>query len=181
MGRLIASVLIAACAVQVVALAATRGPIALHGPTVGRPLPDFGLVATLDGRQETWTSAIATPHHCTLLVVISPTCAACRRMRDTWSDRLSPWLDSVAAPVRPVWLIGATDTVARAFVAGYDLAPRTVVATITTDVAQAGRALGIVGTPTYYLLDRDGRLRVGVLGDEFPPADSARHACRDRA
>jgi hypothetical protein len=180
MGRLIASVLIAACAVQVVALAASRGPIALQGPTVGRPLPDFGLVAIGHDHPRSWPSIIAQ-RKCTLLVVISPTCAACRLMRDTWSARLSPWLDSVAAPVRPVWLIGSDDTSARAFVAGYDLARTTIVAWMTSDVTEAGRTLGIIGTPTYYLLDREGRLRVGVLGDEFPPADSARRACRDRA
>ena len=180
MGRLIAGVLIAACAAQVVALAASRGPIPLHGPTVGRPLPDFGLVAMANGQLQSWPSVIAR-RECTLLVVISPACAACRLMRDTWSARLSPWLDSVAAPVRPVWLIGGDDTSARAFIADYDVAPRTLVARMAADIPAAGRALGILGTPTYYLLDREGRLRVGVLGDEFPPADSARHACRDRA
>lgn len=178
MGRLVTIVLIAACAAQAVALAARRGPIALHGPTVGRPLPNFGLVSLDEGRPQSWTSAIPT-RECTLLVVISPTCAACRLMRDTWNARLAPWLDSVAAPVSAVWLIGADDTSAHAFMAGYNVAPRTIVARITTDIQAAGRSLGIVGTPTYYLLDRAGRLRVGVLGDEFPPADSARRACRD--
>lgn len=178
MGRIIAGVLIAACAAQIAAFAATRGPIALHGPTVGRPLPDFGLVAIGQHPAQSWPSVV-NPHECTLLVVISPTCAACRLMRDTWSARLSSWLDSVATRVQPVWLIGGDDSSASEFLSGYDVAPRTLVARIATDAPTAGRALGILGTPTYYLLDREARLRVGVLGDEFPPADSARRACRD--
>ncbi|MFQ5679297.1 MAG: hypothetical protein ACE5HP_07540 [Gemmatimonadota bacterium] len=37
--------------------------------------------------------------------------------------------------------------------------------------------LGLRGTPTTYVFDRQGRYRLTVLGNHLPPADSVRAIC----
>jgi hypothetical protein len=110
------------------------------------------------------------------LVFVEPTCAECRAMRDGWKVDASAWIDSVGAPVRVVWLTAADSISMRDFVAGYDLGPVTF-ARVVGNPNEVGRRLGVYGTPTLYLLDRSGALRVGALGYWFPPVDSGRVAC----
>lgn len=170
------ALLATAGAVQAVILAVRDRPPS--GPTVGRPLPDPGSgVVVAGGGAVPWARLVGDGRSCALVVVASPTCAHCQRMRESWRADVASWTDSVGAPVRSLWLMAGDSATTQRFTAGFDLGATTI-ARLTGDAALAGRRLGIYGTPTVYLLDPTGALRVGVLGNGLPPADSGRAACR---
>jgi hypothetical protein len=163
------------CVAQVAILAARhRSPV---GPTVGRRLPDPGPIVFRGQGVLPWSRIVTDGHGCTLMVFVDPGCGACQRMRDSWSADLSRWTDSVRAPVRAIWVTAGDSATVQRFTTGFHLG-ETTVARFVGDVAVASHRLGIYGTPTLYLVDRAGVLRVGVLGDGLPPVDSGRAACR---
>jgi hypothetical protein len=173
--RAVAGGLIILGAAQLAAIGWARRPPELAGPTRGQPLPDVGAVVIADGSPIAFRQ-LFTGQSCTLLVLISPGCAACRRMRDSWAARLRAWTDTIGAPMRAIWLTASDSATARAFTLGYDLSG-IVLARAIDDPERVGRRLGVIGTPTSYLLDRTGTLRLGILGDTLPPAHMARAAC----
>lgn len=148
----------------------------LVGPTVGAPFPAVPAISS-DSIAAAALSAGGAGHlrSCTLLVFVSTACGVCQRMRYTWAARFRTWRDSVGAPLSVIWVAPQDSADQAGFYEGFDL----------DDVKKAQLAdvdaltpLGIYGTPTLYLLDRNRRLRLGALGDVLPPADSVRHVCQ---
>lgn len=151
-----------------------RRPLPLRGPALGAELPETWIRGLEDGR----TERLSTPGtSCTVVVFVSSHCGVCQRMRTSWPARLRVWRDSVPASIRVVWASREDASALKTFHAGYDFAGVRL-AQLADFPHRSQEALGIYGTPTTYLLDRWGRLRVGVLGDQLPPADSAYAACR---
>lgn len=148
------------------------------GPLPGTPVPDL-TVGRLDGQpDESLENLVSSDQGCSLLVVVSPTCPTCARMRTTWPERFSNWADSVGADVRPIWLSEGGRDAFDAFTNSYPLNGITLTFLLRGTTAHAYSVLGVLGTPTLYLIDSAGVVQAGLLGNLLPPTDLARNACR---
>ena len=146
------------------------------GPEVGQPLPSAQVTVVNGSSNATLRDALTSDGSCSLLVIVSTTCPFCMRMRHTWPRDATIWSDSVGTPVTKVWLAAEDDTTLTEFYSGYDFDDVSLVRITDDPVGTFGR-LGIIGTPTTYLLDAAGHLRMGVMGDQFPPVQAGRDAC----
>ncbi len=171
-------VLVAALLVQVgVRLWRQQHPAPPTGPATGDVLP-LVWVAPLAQSSDSvrLTSLLTQGGGCSLLVVVSTTCHYSARMRYTWPEQARLWTDSVGVPLQLVWLAGEEPVDLLAFYRGYDLRGVRLLR-VTSSPAEALARLGVFGTPTTYLVDASGRLRLAVMGNRLPPATAAREAC----
>ncbi|MDT8369966.1 MAG: hypothetical protein RQ745_12235 [Longimicrobiales bacterium] len=175
-GRWVLAVLALTLGVQIVIREGRPAPPLPGGPYAGDLLPELPVGMLDGGHRSTLREVVSGSGTCSLLAVISTSCGVCARMRVTWLDRFNAWADSVDGVVRPVWLAGEGEASLERFTRDFDLASIDLVFTAGSP-RQAGRELGVIGTPTLYLVDAQGRVRSGVLGDQFPPADIARSIC----
>lgn len=146
------------------------------GPAIGRQLPDVGLVSVDDSQPRSFTDVLRADTVCTVLVVVSPQCAFCRKMRAWWPAVYRAWLDTVRVPVRTAWVSAGDSSAMSSFYEGYDM-PNVGRMRLLSDSGEALPRLGVYAVPTTYLLDRVGQLRVGILGAALPPVDSAKTIC----
>lgn len=148
----------------------------LNGPRIGQPLPAAFVHSLANDTRMSLTEASLRGGSCALIVLVNTHCGFCKRMRVTWPQQFHRWRDSVAAPIAPIWLSMQPEDTLRAFFHGYDFAG---VAAGRLELGNGVRIgdLGVIGTPTSYLIDRRGRLRTGVIGNQLPSLDSARSAC----
>lgn len=146
-----------------------------NGPRVGAPLPDF-LVQRSGQSDAVSLRGVLTASGCSLLIVASTKCPTCARMRVTWPSRFTTWADSLYAAITPIWLVseGASDW--QAFVEGFDLAEVEAVFP-AEDPSEVIDGLGVIGTPTVYVVDANGNLTYGLIGDRLPSGDVVREAC----
>jgi hypothetical protein len=147
----------------------------LAGPLVGEAFTPIE-VTFLDGEGTSSALAKWTRGTCSLLVFVDPGCGICRHMRHTWPVRQRIWQDSVGRRVDIYWLSVADLESQRAFYDDLDFRGVERVQ-ILPDRGASLRELGVYGTPISYFLDEQGRFRLGVAGDQLPPADSARIYC----
>ncbi len=168
--------LIAAVIAQVRILGGLRRPIALDGPVLGQPIPDIGQVSVNRGPGESSLKVLNGRGECLLLVIVDPGCAFCHRMGPAWRKVYEAWADSINYPIQSAWLGAGESAPLELFFHAYDGGNALRIRAMA-DPRRVGRLLGVYATPMTYLLDRSGRLRVGVLGDQLPPIDSARAAC----
>lgn len=173
---LLPGLLLALLAAQLVFRQWQLRPLPLTGPITGQALPPTHVRLLAEIKSQDLTELLTDTGSCSLLVIISSACPVCQRMRITWPRQYRAWADSIGAPMRAVWLSADSLEVLRTFYSGYDFRGIEL-ARITTEPRAAMRRLGIYGTPTTYLIDRDGRLRIGVAGDQLPPTTSARTFC----
>lgn len=151
-------------------------PLALAGPTPGAPFPAV-RIGTLAGNSDlALADLLSESSGCSLLVIVSSSCPICRHMRVTWPGRFKRWADSVKAPVRAIWLMEEGRGHLAEFRRGYTL-DRLELAFIAKDRTTALRDLGIIGTPTLYLIDSQGRMQAGLVGDRLPSAALAQSVC----
>ena len=146
------------------------------GPTVGEPLPATRVTFLNSDSSLYLHEAMTSEDSCSLLVMISTTCPFCLRMRDSWRRDVTQWSDSLGVPVTMLWLAGEDDATLTEFYSGYDFEGVTLLR-VADDPARALGRLGLIGTPTTYLLDPHGRLRMGVMGDLLPPIETGREIC----
>ena len=99
-------------------------------------------------------------------------------MRTTWPDRFANWADSVGAEIRPIWLSEGGRDAFHAFTSGFPLDEITLTYLLRGTTAHAYSVLGVLGTPTLYLVDSAGVVQAGMLGNSLPPVDLTRSACR---
>lgn len=150
-------------------------PPPLVGPRLGEPLPAVpGLVLGPGFDSARATTGQPTARTCTMLVVVSTACTICQRMRYTWPARFRVWHDSVGQPLAVVWAAPQSDSEQAVFYRGFGL--DSIRKEKLTDVHSLTR-LGVYGTPTIFVIDRQMRLRIGILGDALPPADTVRRVC----
>lgn len=149
----------------------------LTGPVTGEVLPASVTVSLNSIHEQQLTDLLTSRGTCSLLVIVSTHCYFCRQMRGTWPQQAREWADSVGVPVHSVWLSGEDEETLNTFYEGYDFSGVTL-ARLPSRPARTLQRLGLVGTPTSYLLDRQGRLRLGVLGDRFPPVPQGQRACQ---
>jgi len=145
------------------------------GPRVGEPLPD--LPVQRSGQSgDVSLKDVLTASGCSLLIVASTKCPTCARMRVTWPSRFATWADSLDATITPIWLVseGARDW--QAFVEGFELAEVEAVFP-AEDPGEAIDRLGVIGTPTVYVVDANGNLTYGLIGDRLPSSDAVTQAC----
>lgn len=152
-------------------------PPQLGGPTPGTLIPDLTVGRAGGGSDVGLRALVSTGLGCSLLVLVSPSCPVCARMRTTWPIRFAKWTDSVGVPVQPIWLSEGGGEAFDAFTSGFTLEgiTRTFLRPETSE--DAFRALGVIGTPTLYLVNSEGVVQAGLVGDLFPPVDIARRAC----
>lgn len=153
-----------------------QGELPRVGPSLGQPLPlDVRVSLAADGSVSSLRQVMSGEgHRCALLVAISTYCFFCQRMRYTWRSRYADWQKTVGHPVKAVWISLQDSATLAAFSADALLDEVTLV---RTDDFSTFEGLGVIGTPTTYLVDQVGRLRIGVAGDQLPPVDSGRTAC----
>lgn len=132
----------------------------------------------MDGRfREGLFDLLTGEDGCDLLVIVSPSCPVSGRMRINWRYRFSAWRDSVGVDIRPIWLGSGTSDEFRAFTTGFPLEGISLTHLPVKGTGIAYESLGVIGTPTVYLVDTSGKVEGGVLGDRFPPVDLARRSC----
>ena len=151
-------------------------PVPLAGPTIGEALPNVGAISVENGPPRGVQAGLIGDGRCGVVIVIDPTCSACRRMRREWPAAYRAWRDSVGGPVRLTWLSNGDSAETANFYRGFRLPGVTRARYVFTSATAMSR-LGVYLTPTTYLLDRDGRLRVGDIENFLPPADSTRAVC----
>lgn len=147
------------------------------GPRPGSPVPALLVRSVGESSTQRLPDLLSAGGTCTLLVIISPTCPTCARMRVTWPARFSAWVDSVGKDVRPLWLSEGGESALLAFTRGYTLGDIDLASLPTGTTMAAYRDLGVLGTPTLYLVDTSGSVVAGLIGDTFPPVDLARRSC----
>lgn len=147
------------------------------GPSLGEGLDTLpGAAFTIDPIEPFVKATTTGGDTCSLVVVIDPFCSACRRMKETWNRRYAAWRTTTGVPLQPFW-VGASDSAQMvSFFAGAELEG---VQRIALGLSEDGlrEELGVYATPTVYLFDRAGRLRLGSLGFNLPPADSVQRIC----
>ena len=158
-------------------LAGRTPPTPPTGPVMGELLPPVTVVVDTDSTTSLNHLLTSSTTSCSLLVLISTRCSFCIRMRGTWPQRADAWSDSVGVPVMNIWLAGEEVGALREFYFGYDF-EGVVLGRIPKDPARALERLGVFGTPTTYLLDAEGRLRMGMIGDTLPPLNKGREVCQ---
>lgn len=146
------------------------------GPTIGEPLPATTVAVLNTDDVVSLQDLLAAEEACALLVLITTDCPFCLRMRETWTRNAAVWSDSVGSHVSKIWLAGDDLSSLNEFYGGYDFEGVTL-ARLDDDPARALGRLGVFGTPTTYLLDRGGLLRMGVMGERLPPAEVGREVC----
>jgi len=169
--------LVALLGLQVLVRQRQRGPLPLTGPQVGEPLPNVELSFVRKPERHGLSEILRSDGQCSLLVFISTYCGICRKIRYTWPDRIEEWAKSAQVHVRVIWL-GAEreESLVRFFSETGNPIPE--IARISSDVTAALTKLGVYGTPTTYLTDRSGRLRIGTMGDQLPPEEETRRYCQ---
>ena len=153
----------------------------LLGPELGTALPQT-VVSVLHagedaGERLLLADLLREEGTCSMLVLVDPGCRFSMRMRFTWPAAVRAWKASLGTSIRVVWLSGGTPELLNQFYDGHDFSG-IIRARIPSGAAEAFRRLGVPGTPIIYLLDAEGRLRLGINGDSFPPLDSVASACR---
>lgn len=165
-------------AVQVAIWAGRRSAFPPRGLEVGKPLPLVELELLTTPGQTSLNDIIDDAASCHLLVLVSTSCPICRRMRVTWPSKLKAWQDSLDQPVTTVWLSEEQREALDVFISGYALETAVdIFASNAGRPTQFFEELGLIGTPTLYLLDRQGLLRYGIAGDHLPPAARVDEAC----
>lgn len=143
---------------------------------LGKPLYNASVISLDEDAPVRLSEVLRRDGACSLLVVINTGCHVCASMRHTWGSRARAWSDSIGEQVRLVWLTGESSEALRQFTRSYDLADAAMV-TIAARPERTLARLGVFGTPTTYLVDRDGHVRTGVVGDYFPSVAEARQVC----
>lgn len=173
--RLLVILLLALLAGQVFLLRRSQARLRISDLDVDQRFPAL-RVAVVD-RTAIRLLASTTVGECTLVVAISADCAVCQEARRTWAKRYRAWLDSAGVPVRPVWLAFSDSLGSSSFFAGFDF--RGIGTFRVSDAPKVAAAtLGLLATPTNYLLDRRGSIRAILLGDVLPSLRQARAVCR---
>jgi hypothetical protein len=170
--------LAAAAILQAVVLWRRSIPRIPEGPTLGDTLPALRTYAVPSDELIQLGNGASEVDSCTVVVAISTTCGVCALMRDQWNEKYSHWLDTVGAPVRAVWVAAAESDTLQAFLDGSGLLDAVGLARMRPGDPDFRTRLGVYATPTVYLLDQHDKLRIGSLGFNLPPVDSAAQICR---
>ncbi|HLE57550.1 MAG TPA: hypothetical protein VJB15_10740 [Rhodothermia bacterium] len=98
-------------------------------------------------------------------------------MRVTWPARFAAWVDSVGGDVRPLWLSEGGRDALVAFIEGFRLDGIQFAYLARGRTIHGYNVLGVLGTPTLYLVDPGGLVQSGLVGDAFPPINLSRAVC----
>jgi len=147
-----------------------------EGPLVGELLPDVRVSPLGTDHDGPLSQILVRSRECSL-VLISTSCPVCSRMRVDWPERFADWATGTHARIETIWLSEEGEGELALFVDGHDLAGVDHVLHAVGEERQLFRRLGMIGTPTVYLVDAEGRYRYGLLGDRFPPLDVVETAC----
>lgn len=151
-------------------------PTLLHGPMRGDPIPSVPVAYLSNHVPKGLRDVIVETGRCTLLAIVDPGCGVCSRMRTTWPPRYRIWADSVGVPIEAIWLSQGNADAFEMFMEGYRSSDVQLAYNVGSPEDLVAD-LGVVGTPTLYLVDKSGTVRLGVLGDLLPPVSIAREGC----
>lgn len=167
--------LIGLLALQVSLRSRSEAPVELSGVDPGTPAPSFS-VAPLESGTTSDLLAFAGQGGCLLLTFFSTDCPVCSRMRYTWSPRLARWRDSAGARAVALWTTPESHDI-KPFFQGYDFSTTTITRIVEPNPQDALDKYGAYATPMTFLIDQQGIVRQGVLGDTLPTLEIAREHC----
>lgn len=155
---------------------------------IGELFPSLDLVAvssaadatgpvTLSKRDIHARDAVAAFDGCSLVVVASRHCGICLAMRETWQREVDAWSGSLALPIQSHWLFLDPPETLSEFTKHPNMDRVHISSIVGPGHRPGARLLGVFGTPTIFLVDREGLLRIGVMGDLLPTASEAAQWC----
>jgi hypothetical protein len=148
----------------------------IEGPKMGQVFPSLEVQFVGRDSADDLGEQTVEAGRCVFVVFMDVNCSVCGRMRFTWAGRFRAWSDSAQLPIRAIWAFSDQADRISAFVAGHDVAGIDL-ATVT-DARRGMRELGVFGTPIAYLINAKGQAKLGVAGNQFPPASVAAKACQ---
>lgn len=169
--------LLAVLSVQFAILGARQlGNESPSGPITDSLLPTVPIRFLNEPHQIELARVVTRKHGCSFIVFMSVYCGICQQMRATWPAHFRAWSDSVGRSIQAVWIFGGERQALDVFLAGYDLGG-VIAAHIVSDADEAFRRFGVFGTPISYVVDASGRMRVGMIGNRFPPSSQVSQFC----
>jgi hypothetical protein len=150
----------------------------LVGPKRDSLLPTFAVTTLPDSGSADLRALLTANKRCGIAVFMDVQCSICGRMRYSWPREYRQLVAEVGAPINAIWLFGGPADSIYKFVHGFedDLIRTATVAS----PANVIRDLGVFGTPIGYIVDADGRFRIGVSGNRLPPSDVLAPFCNRR-
>lgn len=146
------------------------------GPVTGEAMPSVSVTLIDTDQSRELGELLLLERGCTILIVADVECPVCARMRHTWQPRFDRWADSVSESLQVMWLFGNTAGETKEFLDNVERGGA-IVAILATERLAALRQLGVYGTPTLYIVDRDTRLRLGISGFQLPTPQLASKIC----
>ena len=149
----------------------------LNGPVTDTLFPTTSIQSVYDTTTFALRDLLLRPSGCSIVVFANVNCGVCRRTRYTWLERFSTWVDSTGAVVHPIWLFNNEPSQVIEFVDGFDFGG--IQLGLLLDKTSPLDLFGVIGTPSAYIVDGAGRMRLGVAGDRLPPPHVVEQLCKD--
>lgn len=154
------------------------GGIESAGVRLGERLPGTQVSPSLGGAG-TALANVLPGGTCVLVVGIRADCPVCGEARYTWLPRYREWQRELGHDVPAAWVAFGDSLLTREFYEGFDFAEIQLLSIADEEAPQVAVSWGLQGTPTHYLLGRDGRLQVKILGDRLPSVTRTAEACAE--
>ena len=147
----------------------------LVGPTTDSLLPTIPIRFIGEAQETDLRSTLTANAQCSLVIFMDVNCGYSKRLRHRWTSQFKTWSDSIGSPIQVIWLFGGKSDKLESFLQGYDLGP--VRSALVGNGDEVARTFGVIGTPMAFVVDSDGRMRVGVAGTQLPPATAVSSIC----
>ena len=134
------------------------------------------LPAAEEYRQRAKWDTLPDKESCLLVAFVSSTCPICRHMRQSWYAAWRTWEDSLSVRVPTVWFFSESERTIREFLPDSMMIGIRRLRQLHSGDGSWNR-LGVYGTPTIFLLDRQRKLRYGIVGASLPPANVTDAVC----
>jgi hypothetical protein len=172
------ALLVAGAIVQLSVLALRNPPVRfvdLIGPQRDSVLTTFPVRALGETTTSDLRSLLTRGARCGIAVFMDVQCSICSRMRYSWAREYRQLVNNLGGPVNAVWMFGGSPDSVQEFIRGFE--DELIVAATVTSPTFVIRELGVFGTPITYVVDAEGRFRIGVSGNRLPPADALAPFC----
>jgi hypothetical protein len=172
------ALLIAGIAVQVYLLK-LRDPAVqfgdLRGPRRDSLLTTFPVRVLGDTAISDLRALLTARTRCGIAVFMDVQCSICGRMRHSWPREYRQLVNGLGRPINAVWMFGGSPDSVRQFVRGFE--DELILLATVTSPSFVIRELGVFGTPITYVVDAEGRFRIGVSGNRVPPVEALAPFC----
>jgi len=116
---------------------------------------------------------------CIFVPVMATSCPFCSRMRHTWDAEYDAWREGTTADLQVVWLFPEPRERVESWTEGRSWDDVTVMTLPGRRGERTAilRRLGVIGTPTSYLVSGTGEVLMGIAGPRLPPPDLVSERC----